>query len=259
MLAAFLLSACACGLPVGERQRLEARLAAAGFVHLRFAASGEALTLPVHAWLRRREGDLLTVAIEGDGAAWFNPRWPPADPTPEYSQAAALAEALPGSVAYLARPCQFEPVPPCRLEHWTTRRFAPELVAALDGALDRLKREAGATRLRLVGHSGGGVMAVLLAHRRQDVVAVVTLMAPLDLAEWVQQEGLTPLIGEGPEQLPPLSIPQRHVAGGKDRIVPAAIVRRYVGEKGGQYVEWRKADHACWPVADAVRLIEEMR
>jgi len=253
VVAAFFLSACACGLPARGLDQATQQLP--GFAHRRLAGAD----FPLHAWLRLAgPGETLTVVIEGDGAGWFNPRWPPADPTPERSQALALAAHLPGAVAYLARPCQFEQGKACRAEHWTSRRFAAELVGALDGALDALKRESGATKLRLVGHSGGGVMAVLLAQRRDDVGAVLTLMAPLDLAAWTEALALSPLAGPDPGRLPPLRVPAIHVAGGKDDIVPAALVARHVERKGGKFVLWTEADHACWSLAAASRLAEEL-
>ncbi|MCX7897829.1 MAG: alpha/beta hydrolase [Rhodocyclaceae bacterium] len=254
LLAAFLLAGCACGVPVADRQGLAQRLAEAGMSHRRILSAG----FPVHAWLRGHEGRTLTVVIEGDGAAWFSPQWPPADPTPDYSLALALAREIPGAVAYLGRPCQFEMNAACRIEHWTRRRFSPELVEALDRALDALKQESGADRLRLVGHSGGGVMAVLLAARRHDVSAVLTLMSPLALSLWTQSQMLTPLSGLDPLAEAPLSQTAIHVAGGRDPIVPAASVRAYVAAKGGDYLEWPDADHACWPIRRALSLIEEM-
>lgn len=248
------LGGCACGLPLGDSTRAEATFGHAGFEHHRLASAD----FSVHGWLRVRGGETLTVVIEGDGASWFNPRWPPADPTPEASQAAALALALPGSAAYLARPCQFERTSACRLEHWTSTRFAPELVTALDRGLSELKRLSGVKSLRLVGHSGGGVMAVLLAQRRTDVGSVVTLMAPLAVGEWTGQLELSPLVGSDPMAKPSLTMPAIHVAGGRDAIVPAAIVRHYVAAKGGKYVEWPQADHACWPIESARHLVETL-
>ncbi|MCX8087257.1 MAG: serine hydrolase family protein [Rhodocyclaceae bacterium] len=247
----FWLAGCACGLPVGELKRLDQALERAGFEHRRLMSAD----FPVHAWLRRGEGEALSVVIEGDGAAWFNPRWPPPDPTPEHSQTAALAAALGGPVAYLARPCQFERAAACRMEHWTTARFAPELLESLDAALEELKRAAGAKRLRLVGHSGGGVMAVLLSLRRSDVSAVATFMAPLAVNEWTRMQGLSPLVGADPMRLPSLAVPSMHVAGGRDAVVPPAIVRAYAEAKGGKYVLWPEADHACWPIERARELI----
>ena len=129
VVAAFFLSACACGLPAHGLDQATQQLP--GFAHRRLAG----VDFSLHAWLHLAgPGETLTVVIEGDRAGWFNRRWPPADPTPERSQALALAAHLPGAVAYLARPCQFEQGKACRAEHWTSHRFAVELVGAPDPA-----------------------------------------------------------------------------------------------------------------------------
>jgi len=253
---AALLSGCTCGMRVGDAVQLDASLAAAGFAHHRIKVDG----FWVHAWLRTAGSDTLTIVIEGDGAAWYAVGRPPIDPTPAHSQAAALAAALPGTVAYLARPCQFTAnAPACRFEYWTIERFAPQLVVASDEVIDTLKHLSGASRLRLTGHSGGGVMAVLIAQHRQDVDAVVSFMAPLDVLEWTRMHDVTPLVGLDPMVLPAKPIPAVHVAGGRDRIVPANIVRRYVEAKGGKYIEWEQAAHACWPLESALHILEELQ
>lgn len=250
----FTLAGCACGLPAGSVAKLDEAFAAHGF-GLRRLASAD---FPVLAWLRQGEGATLTVVVEGDGAAWFNPRLPPADPTPESSQAAALALMLPAPVAYLARPCQYEKGGACRLEHWTSERFGNDSLATLDRALDELKRLTGAKSLKLVGHSGGGTLVVLLAQRRSDVVAVVTLMAPLAVDEWTRRLGLSPLSGLDPAQGPALTMPAVHVAGGRDAIVPPAVIEDAVATLGGKYLFWPQADHACWSLVDAQTLIKRL-
>jgi pimeloyl-ACP methyl ester carboxylesterase len=61
-------------------------------------------------------------------------------------------------------------------------------------ALDQLKTRAGSVdRLILIGFSGGGALAALLAERRNDVAGLVTVAANLDLDQWVRAKNLTPL------------------------------------------------------------------
>ncbi len=136
---------------------------------------------------------VVTVYIEGDGAPWRDLFSPPADPTPRDPVALRLALEDPApAVVYLARPCQYvaRMAPPaarhCDPRYWTGARFAPEAVAAVNAAIDRAKRESGAARIRLVGYSGGGVIAALLAERRDDIELLVTVAAPLDVAGWIR-------------------------------------------------------------------------
>lgn len=61
----------------------------------------------------------LTIYLEGDGFAWFNPRQPPPDPTPLDPMALRLAQAQPsGNAAYLGRPCQ--------QRYWPHQRFGED-------------------------------------------------------------------------------------------------------------------------------------
>lgn len=184
----------------------------------------------------RPEGDLLVVYVEGDGVAYARPSQPAGDPTPTDPIALRLAMADPTGlpVAWVGRPCQYT-LPQhgrnCRTAYWTTDRYAPEVVGSLSTALDVLKRRTSATRLALVGYSGGGTLAALLAARRPDVARVVTVAANLDLAYWTRRDKLQPLSGS----LDPAQeagsmgiIPQMHFTGGNDRSVGTDVVRSYL-------------------------------
>ncbi|WP_448665143.1 dienelactone hydrolase family protein [Sphingomonas sp. CJ20] len=179
--------------------------------------------------------DVLTVYIEGDGFAYASPGRRAMDPTPTDPLALRLALQHPGggAVAWLARPCQYGPrARNCRSDYWSIARYAPEVIDSAGAALDRLKAETeGATRLILVGYSGGGALAALLAERRQDVAGLVTVAANLDVAAWVQAHGLTPLsrsIDPAVDAARLSRMPQVHFVGARDRIVGAEIARSFV-------------------------------
>ncbi len=182
---------------------------------------------------------VLTVYIEGDGLAFIDARTASADPTPADPLALRLAMAAPQRPAvYLARPCQYT-IPDharnCRPEEWTSRRYAPEIIDAMNRAVDSAKSVAGAVRIVLVGYSGGGAVAVLLAARRDDVAGIVTIGADLDLGYWTKRDGLAPLSGS----LDPASfvaqvaaLPQIHFAGSRDDVVGPDVVRSYLTRMG---------------------------
>ncbi len=197
-------------------------------------------------------GEVLTVVIEGDGDAHDRRGRPRTDPTPRGDTAAwKIAKAWPrdaGPVIWLGRPCQHVRDPLCAPADWTTHRFSEAAVAATDAAIDAMKLQAGARGVRLVGWSGGGTIAALVTARRSDVVGLVTVAAPLDLAAWTRWHGISPLTdGLDPGGLPPLAMPQLHLLGAFDPVVPPklgeAAARRLAGE-GGR-VEVRNARHAC--------------
>lgn len=178
---------------------------------------------------------LLRVYLEGDGHAWATPSQPSLDPSPRRLLVAQLALDDPQPSIYLARPCQFMTAPACKPAMWTGRRFSAEVLDSLGQALDQLKRRYGNQTFELVGYSGGGALALLLAARREDVVQVQTLAGNLSPQEWARLLQLTPLDGS----LEPLQyrerlarIAQRHLMAEADRQVPAAVAAYYRRQLG---------------------------
>ncbi len=206
--------------------------------------------------------ETLTVFIEGDGYAWRTRTVISRDPTPRAPVMLDVAVLEAGPAAYLARPCQYpdhlgSAAAPCPSALWTDARYGDDAVRALDIALDRLKAETGAARLTLVGYSGGGALAVLLAADRRDVTRIVTLGAVLDHAAWTAHHGVSPLArSRNPVDVAARTagVPQLHVWGGDDKIVPAATARRFrdalpVGA-AARFVVLPGVDHdCCWAEA----------
>ena len=260
--AAFLLAVTGCSGLLTQERALEATsewAAAHGFSTVT-QASGDFV---LYALLRQlRPAETLTVYVEGDGAAWRTPYHPPRDPTPSLAVSLLLADIDPSpAVAYLARPCQYlgaSALSRCDSAYWTGKRFAPEVIASFDGALTRLKERAGAKRVRLVGYSGGGVIAAILAARRSDVISLITLASPLALSDWAAAQELSPLAGS----LDPIAVaaghvapPSVHFAGADDEIVPPAIVERYARTYGSHFEIVAGFNHACCWVRDWRQLL----
>jgi pimeloyl-ACP methyl ester carboxylesterase len=181
----------------------------------------------------------LTVYIEGDGMAWRNRYQPSDDPTPRNALGLRLAVAdRSANVLYLARPCQFTPMtdnPRCGVDYWTGKRFAPEVVAAMDEAISHYRVRTPGQRINLVGYSGGGAVAVLVAARRQDIASLRTVAGNLDhdAVNRLHQVSLMP------DSLNPIdaatqvaTIAQIHFSGADDRIVPPAIARSFATRVG---------------------------
>lgn len=213
------------------------------------------------AYVRPGRATTLTVYLEGDGFAWVTRSRPSSDPTPKDPMALRLAAAdRTGAVAWLARPCQYVGGAQgrgCHQHYWTEGRYAEEVVADTDAALDRLKAETGAARLRLVGYSGGGTLAALVAARRTDVDLLVTVAGMLDTQAWVRAKELSPLSGslDPAAQVDALGrIPQIHFSGADDRDVPPLVARsfaaRFPAGHTPELVELAGFDHhCCWPEA----------
>ncbi|HYM04216.1 MAG TPA: alpha/beta hydrolase [Stellaceae bacterium] len=180
-----------------------------------------------------REGSVLDVYIEGDGLAWINRTQISDDPTPSDPLALRMAAADDApNVLYLARPCQFVAASNdhCDPKYWAESRYAPEIVEATNNAVDQALARSDAHRVELVGYSGGGVLAALVAARRNDVVRVITVGANLDLPFWTNEKHVSPLSGSlspTDERTALGRIPQVMFVGGRDDIVPPSVANHY--------------------------------
>lgn len=205
--------------------------------------------------------DTLSIYLEGDGLAWLSRSRPSSDPTPLHALGLQLALAQPeGTAAYVARPCQFiANQAACSRRYWTDARFAPEVVASLNDAVSQLKARFRAKQLVLVGYSGGGAIALLLAARRDDVQRVITVAGNLDPHAWATHHRLTALsasLSPADQRDAMASVPQQHLVGEQDTIVPPELAQAFVaGYAPGSPFSLRvlpRHDHACcwaaeWP------------
>lgn len=176
----------------------------------------------------------MHVYIEGDGFAWVTRYQPSMNPTPVNSIVPALAvqDHVAAQVVYLARPCQYVSLAEraCPSRYWTQSRFAPEVVAAMNQAVNQLKRESQGQRLVLIGYSGGGALAVLMAAQRQDVAAVITIAGNLDHHAWARLHGISMLQGSlnPPDFAHKLqALRQVHLVGGQDANMPLSVYQAY--------------------------------
>ena len=182
------------------------------------------------------ESDSLTIFIEGDGLAWLSKRKPSSDPTPisHIVLKAALKHPEPNAI-YLARPCQFISSANCSSRFWLKERFAPVVINSMDKAIEHVKKRFNAKELTLVGYSGGGAIAALVASKRTDVTHLITLAGNLDHQAWTDYHKITPLKGslnpiDYSKKLAQQGVKQTHFVGNKDRVIPTSLVYRFVGK-----------------------------
>lgn len=177
------------------------------------------------------QGKTLRVYIEGDGHAWASRRRPSLDPTPRNLLLIDLMrqDHFPDK-AYIARPCQFVWGDNCKIPVWTSLRYSQPMVDTLNETLDQLKAKGPYNNIELIGFSGGGTLALLMAASRDDVMSIRTVAGNLDPAFVNQFHKVSPM----PDSLNPIdyynrlaSIPQLHFIGGKDTIIPPAVYSHY--------------------------------
>lgn len=197
---------------------------------------------------------MLHVYIEGDGQPFLAPTMVALDPTPHDPLMLRLMALDPAPSVYLGRPCYFglNHDPGCNPAYWTVRRFAPEVVDSLAAALRSEVDRSKARSVELFGHSGGGTLAVLLAHRVPAVTRVVTIGANLDTAAWCSLHHYTPLLGSlNPVDLGPTaqSIQLLHLVGSDDTNTPPQLVESAAsrtGASGTVRIIQGYTHNCCW-------------
>lgn len=196
--------------------------------------------------------------IEGDGQAWKHKHRLSDDPTPINPVSLNLAVVDPNpNIVYLARPCQYlkkKEIKRCSSIYWSSHRYGEEVVDAISEAITKIKSQSNATRIDLIGYSGGGVIAMLVAARRDDVRKIITIAANIDHESWSDWHQVSKLSGS----LSPLdyfdktkNIPQQHFWGGKDNIVPhgsqASFIKLNDGNAQFKYkIIPEFTHHCCW-------------
>ena len=253
---ALLLGGCASVLQ-SPAERADALARGAGFV----AQPGGRY---VRAWLKAPPGkvEALTIYIEGDGARWRAIDLPPDDPTPENPISLKLAVQDTGSaVAYVGRPCQYldeDTLNSCDPTLWTRGRYSESALKMTMEAVDALVRTTGAKQLTLIGHSGGGAMAALVAENREDVACLSSVAAPLDIETWTRVIQVSPLrtsINPFDRAARLRQVPQVHFTGARDEVVPPESIARFLrAVPAAREVRIEKFDHDCCWVDEWVKL-----
>ena len=186
------------------------------------------------SWQKITESSgVYKIYIEGDGYAFNAHGRATQDPTPKGTLVRELAfgDNSP-NVVYLARPCQYVKSPICSKRHWTTARFAPEIINAEYGAI---KKIAGDNPVILIGFSGGAQVAGLIASAkpRLNIKKIITIAGNLDHLAWTQYHNLPPLnesmnLESYRKQF--VKIPQIHYVGSDDEVMPPLLAREFVGK-----------------------------
>lgn len=220
------------GLQLAERHETASRIASnAGLTPSVLQLSH----FPIQSYARGQD-ESLTIYVEGDGFAWASRTRPSTDPTPFNPLALRLAARDPApAVAYLARPCQYVSSPACNRRYWGNARFSEEIIAAMNEAVSAVKARASANTIHLVGFSGGGAVAALLAARRNDVASLRTVAGYLDHVALNEAISVSPLSGSlDPMQVAGAlsNLPQLHVSGADDTVIPPWVAEGFVEAQG---------------------------
>ncbi len=194
-------------------------------------------------------GDVLHVYLDGDGTPWVRQRWVADDPTARNPLILRLMQQDKQSAILLGRPCYYGIQDGCDNKYWTSHRYSTEVVDSMVQALNSWLKHYEFKQLVLIGYSGGGAIAMMMANRIKKLSAVVTVAANLDVDKWSEFHGYSALdFSLNPADQPPLrsDIRQIHFAGKDDTVVPASIIREFAEKQdNAQFYVFPDHDHAC--------------
>lgn len=192
----------------------------------------------------------LIVFLEGDGHPWIDGQHIAKDPTPTQPVSLTLWQQTQEAALFLGRPCYYTLTDPeCHYRYWTSHRYSPEVVLSLHGVIERELKLTGAENVTLIGHSGGGVLATLLACKLSVNTILVTMGANLDTDAWAAHHGWTTLSGS----LNPISgqttchhVHPIHFQGLEDSVVPPDTAAAYFAKVQQVPIRLPSVDHHNW-------------
>jgi len=207
--------------------------------------------------------DALVLVVEGDGKPWRSRFQIASDPTPEKPLMLNWLSVTRHPAVYLGRPCYFgrkqlaTPTPSlkisgvvlnqgCDIYWYTFGRYSSTVVDSMVAAANNI---AEGSCLILLGHSGGGTLAMLMARQLPRVMAVVTLAGNINVTAWQEYHKFTPLVGSlDPAKAMPLpeQISQIHIAAKGDQQILADWVEQESLRQQADFQVWSIGDHSEW-------------
>lgn len=198
-----------------------------------------------------KKAQTLHVYIGGDGIPWQQTIFISKDPGPYDPLVLRLMLQDKNHSIYLGRPCYQElaRLPPCQSDYWTSGRYSDEVVKSMASALRQILHQYDYKQLAIFGYSGGGTLAVLLAHQVSQTRLVVTIAANLDTDAWTDYHYYSTLsLSNNPARLPALSsgVRQIHLQGDSDSNIPPHLSASYIRKQNDVTIlSFSGTDHSC--------------
>lgn len=187
--------------------------------------------------------DPVVIYIQGDGNA-FRRFQVSSNPTPtSFIVPNFMYNDWSVNRIYISRPCMYHDLksdPRCNYKVWSLERYGENTVASINHAIDLLK-PTKKQKIKLVGFSGGGAIAILIAARRDDVISIKTIAANLSEKELTKDKGVTELTGYDPIDFAKKvsNIPQLHLYGDEDKTIPTWVSENFVKAANSKCVKRR--------------------
>ena len=196
----------------------------------------------------------IKIYIEGDGLSWVSRNIVSSNPTPiEPISLKLMLKDDSSCKIYIARPCQYTTSNICEEKYWTNERFSKEILDSFNEALNSIKNEQKNNSFDLIGYSGGGAIATLLASQRDDIEKIVIIAGNLDIEKWTNIHNISSLNGSlNPADFSNTleNIKQHHLIGEDDKIIPKEIFFSYQSKfrnkKNITYSLHKATHNCCW-------------
>ena len=129
----------------------------------------------------------------------------------------------------------------------------------MNTAVTKVVRWLKPSSVTLIGFSGGGAVATLVAARRTDIANVITVAGTLDPDVWMDHHELPRLRGSlNPKAFASRlgALKQAHIVGADDKIMPRAVADSYMAALSPHHkarvISVPGYDHQCcwaknWP------------
>ncbi len=194
---------------------------------------------------------ILHIYLGGDGSPWIKPGLIAKDPTSRSPLTLKLMSMDSTPSLYLGRPCYHGHFnnPPCNPQLWTSARYSEIIVASMTEILRKIMLSEKVGALVFFGYSGGGTLAVLLAERFTETLAVVTIAGNLDIDAWTKLHNYTKLkhsLNPSKRVVLDSKIHQLHIVGGHDLNVKQQFVATFESKQSNsELVAIDAFDHGC--------------
>lgn len=209
----------------------------------------------------------IHIYIPDDGTPWSLRNSVAFDPNSRHSLLLDLMALDNTAAQYLGRPCYLghHQSESCHPLYWTHWRYSKDVVDSMSFALRQQLEDHPNCKVTLIGYSGGGTLAMLIASQLSHVKTVITIAGNLDIDAWSELHSYSRLEGSlNPASLAPLPphIKQLHLVGTADTNIPPSIVKHALQRQPGpQILHYESFTHQCcwekiWP--SVLKIIDQM-
>ena len=192
-------------------------------------------TLTTYQKIKDPKG-IVVFYIEGDGFAFVDSNRISHNPTPLRPMLLELATLdNRDNIVYLARPCQYTDLKldkACTNYYWTCARMSKDIVISITGVIQQIAQNR---EVSLVGFSGGGGIAILVAPYISKLKNIITIAGNLDIEAFADSHNAIKMSNS----FNPLAfvnyvknIPQIHISGSQDKVVPSLIAQKFTKKIG---------------------------